>query len=302
MSAIDDIQQEIERLGRIARSNGAASVHPDAWREHAARLTDLYEKLSAVRMDLEREASNVNAAYGERNKLVAALANVFPAGIKTTAIDGWDPAWHNCVYVDLPTGQVSWHYHDDERPLFDHLDPYPGSWDGHDTETKYARVAGLAGLDTPAPAISAGLAGNAPVPVDLLAALRSINRLNPFGDSVYQVRDRAAESMGFESGDSWQHPDVREYGVACVVVERYLLAGPPTAELAAPAPDVAAMVDRFLGWRLPADFAPDAGISFTPTPFQRGEQADLHWPVGTNLFTAVQARAMFEHALGLAPA
>lgn len=57
-------------------------------------------------------------------------------------------------------------------------------------------------------------------------------------------------------------------------------------------PDVAAMVDRFLGWPLPKDFGPDAGISFTPSTHPMG------WPVGTNLFTADQARAMFEHALG----
>jgi len=57
------------------------------------------------------------------------------------------------------------------------------------------------------------------------------------------------------------------------------------------------MVNRFLCWKLPKDFHPDAGISFTPTHFQNGENADLHWPVGTNLLTAVQARAMFEHLL-----
>ncbi len=57
---------------------------------------------------------------------------------------------------------------------------------------------------------------------------------------------------------------------------------------------VDAMVDRFLRWKLPDDFAPDCGISFTP-PFS----AVAHvWPVGTNLFTAAQARAMIVHMLG----
>jgi hypothetical protein len=52
------------------------------------------------------------------------------------------------------------------------------------------------------------------------------------------------------------------------------------------------MVDRFLGWRLPEDFHPDAGISFTklygegiPWPMDIG-------PIGTNLFTADQATEM----------
>jgi len=53
-------------------------------------------------------------------------------------------------------------------------------------------------------------------------------------------------------------------------------------------------VDKFLGWKLPQDFRPDAGISFTPrynvgTPYERD-----HEPTGTNLFTADQAEAMFD--------
>lgn len=61
----------------------------------------------------------------------------------------------------------------------------------------------------------------------------------------------------------------------------------------APVPHIKTMVDRFLGWRLPDDFAPDCGISFTPLGHPNG------WPVGTNLLTAAQAEAMFRHALGL---
>jgi hypothetical protein len=62
---------------------------------------------------------------------------------------------------------------------------------------------------------------------------------------------------------------------------------------------VEGMVNRFLCWKLPDDFAPDAGISFTPSPIQ--SPGNLHWPVGTNLLTAAQARAMFEHCLAAAP-
>ncbi|QIG76671.1 hypothetical protein EVC28_047 [Rhizobium phage RHph_I1_23] len=55
------------------------------------------------------------------------------------------------------------------------------------------------------------------------------------------------------------------------------------------------MVDRFLGWKLPENFRPDAGISFkaeynenTPFPMK-------HEPSGTNLLDAVQAEAMVRH-------
>lgn len=55
------------------------------------------------------------------------------------------------------------------------------------------------------------------------------------------------------------------------------------------------MAERFLRWRLPDDFRPDAGISFSPiynggTPYAAKQQ-----PVGTNLFTAAQAEAMARH-------
>lgn len=65
------------------------------------------------------------------------------------------------------------------------------------------------------------------------------------------------------------------------------------------ASDVDAMVSRFLGWTLPKDFAPDAGISFKPIPNPHGDP--YPWPTGTNLLHAGQAKAMFEYVLAAAP-
>jgi hypothetical protein len=89
-----------------------------------------------------------DAVYLERNQVVAALAACalrlnWRAGVALTDLLGWEPEWHNCVYIDLPTGQVSWHYHDSQADLFAFLPPYDGTFDGHDTEQKYARVAAL---------------------------------------------------------------------------------------------------------------------------------------------------------------
>lgn len=53
------------------------------------------------------------------------------------------------------------------------------------------------------------------------------------------------------------------------------------------------MVNRFLAWKLPADFGPDAGIKFTPHHMQ--QPYGPYWPTGTNLFTAPQAAEMFRH-------
>ena len=60
------------------------------------------------------------------------------------------------------------------------------------------------------------------------------------------------------------------------------------------------MVSRFLGWKLPKDFAPDAGIQFNPNSLQA--PGNPYWPTGTNLFHAGQAREMIEHMLDVKPA
>lgn len=75
-------------------------------------------------------------------------------------------------------------------------------------------------------------------------------------------------------------------------------------------PDVKSMVDRFLGWKLPNDFAPDGGVTFNRhyntlvngkvTECER-TYGDTWWPIGTNLLTAEQAEQMFSYVLAAAP-
>jgi hypothetical protein len=57
--------------------------------------------------------------------------------------------------------------------------------------------------------------------------------------------------------------------------------------------DVTSMVDNFLSWRLPDDFAPDCGVEFNPVPHPT---ADM-WPTGTNLLNAEQAHEMISHII-----
>jgi len=69
---------------------------------------------------------------------------------------------------------------------------------------------------------------------------------------------------------------------------------------------IAHMVQRFLGWKLPEDFRPDAGVSFTPehsVEFMAsiGKAPMRHEPTGTNLFDARQAEAMVRHILAEMP-
>lgn len=59
------------------------------------------------------------------------------------------------------------------------------------------------------------------------------------------------------------------------------------------------MANRFLCWKLPKDFAPDAGISFNPVYNECTPWPARHEPLGTNLFHAGQAEEMVRHMLGL---
>lgn len=89
---------------------------------------------------LTTESQAKDQAYLERNVLVAFLARAFPSGLRLTKIEGWDPDWQHCVYIDLPTGQVSFHYHDRDAHLFDGLPAYTKPWDGHDKVTALQRI------------------------------------------------------------------------------------------------------------------------------------------------------------------
>lgn len=119
-------------------------------------------------MELSYEAleKKKDAAYWERNQLVAALSKLFLANLdKHDENDkAWDDDWRTIVYVyipvegdELPTDavhhiddkkyrQLSWHIHDSEIPMFDHLTyrRFQGiNYDYHSTEHKYRRLRAL---------------------------------------------------------------------------------------------------------------------------------------------------------------
>lgn len=90
-------------------------------------------------------SAETDAVYAERDQCVALIAKMalalgYPVVRARKEIEGWDPEWLGCVYIQLPTGQVSWHFHDREAHWFDGLPVGPVKWDGHDTPEKYRRV------------------------------------------------------------------------------------------------------------------------------------------------------------------
>ena len=57
------------------------------------------------------------------------------------------------------------------------------------------------------------------------------------------------------------------------------------------------MRDRFLGWKLPENFNPDAGITFKPMFNEHTAHPMKHEPSGTNLFDAEQAEQMIRYMI-----
>ena len=91
---------------------------------------------------------DLDSVYTERNMCVALLLRMalrlgLPAGLgqhKDVPGEEWDEEWRNVAFLDLPSGQVSWHIKVDEMKFFSGLPCYTGAWDGHSTAEKYRRV------------------------------------------------------------------------------------------------------------------------------------------------------------------
>lgn len=58
------------------------------------------------------------------------------------------------------------------------------------------------------------------------------------------------------------------------------------------------MAERFLHWKLPDSFNPDAGITFNPEYRIYGGGTARHKPTGTNLFSYTQAEEMVRFIIG----
>ena len=84
-----------------------------------------------------KNESTPDEAYLDRNLAVQVMAKMaqelhYRVGVKDEKTD-WP-----ILYVDLPTGQVSWHI--PKKELMGDLPIYEGKWDGHDLGTKRNRL------------------------------------------------------------------------------------------------------------------------------------------------------------------
>ena len=129
-----------ERLREIKDFNELWLEHKD-YEGLSFDLLECTDEIDRLRAEVERLRAEKDGAYHERNQVVAALAKMFPAGV---AVDPDEPDWP-VLYIDLPDGQVSWHFQRSEAiDLLAGIPKYDGEWDGHSTEEKYTRLKSLA--------------------------------------------------------------------------------------------------------------------------------------------------------------
>lgn len=79
--------------------------------------------------------------YTERAHLLGVMVALFGGVLSFT--DPLTPGWP-VLYIEAPTGQLSWHIHPDDVWLFPRVpvvEEYP--WDQHSTRTKYKRIRQL---------------------------------------------------------------------------------------------------------------------------------------------------------------
>lgn len=119
-------------------------AHQAEWAAKQALIGDpvaLAEFIVAQAAEAEQLQAALDGVYSERAHVVAALSKLFPASLEEHDGEDWDDDWRTVCFIDLPSGQVSWHIARTDLPLFAHLPKGAGRiWDGHDTPTKYARL------------------------------------------------------------------------------------------------------------------------------------------------------------------
>lgn len=139
--ALSDARADIESL----QHQLARRYLPDA----EARVRGLEQGLAAANETALLQKQGKDSAYMERNRCVVLIARMalalgWCAGVgehEDKPGQQWDDDWRTIIFVDLPAGQVSWHFHDSHREMLAGLPKYLGRWDGHDVAEKYRRVA-----------------------------------------------------------------------------------------------------------------------------------------------------------------
>lgn len=142
---------------RAMRAEAERDEARDLYRETEERRCQALSEREAAEAERDALRATKNDAYHERDQcvaLIARMARALGCPVGTTrhpdSDTSWEDDWRTIVFIELPSGQVSWHFHDSEKDLVADLPAYEPSWDGHTTQEKYRRVAGARFADVSA--------------------------------------------------------------------------------------------------------------------------------------------------------
>jgi len=77
----------------------------------------------------------INQAYTQRAIAIVLFAKMaqrlgYKVGIGLDNNEHWEPQWRNVLYVEIPEGQFSWHFHPNDFHLIENFPLFNGEWDG----------------------------------------------------------------------------------------------------------------------------------------------------------------------------
>lgn len=140
----EDSQENLENASQEGLENSQENMDANTDTEKTATDEDIEKEIS---QEISEEVTDTSDVYTERNKCIALSAWL----AKQLGFDTWigidkeqEKEWQNVVYIQLPTGQVSWHISETEMGLLNFLSKDESkSWDGHDSIEKYKRIESL---------------------------------------------------------------------------------------------------------------------------------------------------------------
>jgi hypothetical protein len=155
-------REALERIAKAVAAHEADPIdnrdRPSSWQKLSELREAIHEGVPILRAALAHRESPVtsgdavSAVYTERANVVALAVGLarrlgYPVGALN---DANEPGWV-VVLIELPTGQVSWHF-----SAADFLRCFPTGmlaherpWDGHSTPEKYERCARFSVTEAP---------------------------------------------------------------------------------------------------------------------------------------------------------
>lgn len=172
--------------------------------------------------------------YAERDHCVAALMRAwrtFGITVGITEDPNAEDEWKHVVVAEIPTGQVSWHVHDDELSLFEGLTEYTRPREEDDPSTTYERL--LAYVPPPAPQLEDELllavcknlhCGGASIMTALEILWNHVRRADAVFDALASacpnVDDPVARVRVMDTVNRFLHADVGGLRVTLALLQR----------------------------------------------------------------------------------